>query len=238
MTLMVLSTVWRTLPVVAFAPSAPYRAAVVKFWDGSWSFSLRRQSILFMAEETTTVKDATSDAMDRMAKSVESVIQNMNTIRTGRASPAMLDRVRAEYYGVETPINQMATITTPSSQQLTIDPFDKSTLGAIERAIMESDIGLTPQNDGSVIRLNVPDLTEDRRKEMMKLCKAIGEEGKVAIRNIRRSGVDAIKKLEKAGEISEDEAKDGQEEIQKMTDAKVKEIDNIVTKKEKEVMTV
>jgi ribosome recycling factor len=191
-----------------------------------------------MAEETTTVKDATSDAMDRMAKSVESVIQNMNTIRTGRASPAMLDRVRAEYYGVETPINQMATITTPSSQQLTIDPFDKSTLGAIERAIMESDIGLTPQNDGSVIRLNVPDLTEDRRKEMMKLCKAIGEEGKVAIRNIRRSGVDAIKKLEKAGEISEDEAKDGQEEIQKMTDAKVKEIDNIVTKKEKEVMTV
>jgi ribosome recycling factor len=198
------------------------------------SFPRTPSSLLMVA----TVQDATNDVVERMAKSVESVIQNMNTIRTGRASPAILDRVKAEYYGVETPINQMATISTPSAQQLTIDPFDKSTLGAIERAIIEADIGLTPQNDGSLIRLNVPDLTEDRRKEMMKQCKAIGEEGKVAVRNIRRSGVDAIKKLEKAGEISEDESKDGQDEIQKMTDAKVKEIDSIVAKKEKEVMTV
>lgn len=186
----------------------------------------------------TAVQDATSDAIDRMAKSVESVLQNMGTIRTGRASPAMLDRVKADYYGVPTPISQMATIATPSAQQLTVDPFDKSQLGAIERAIIDADIGLTPQNDGNVIRLNVPDLTEDRRKEMMKQCKAIGEEGKVAIRNIRRSGVDAIKKLEKAGDISEDESKDGQDEIQKQTDEKVKEIDGIVSKKEKEVMTV
>ncbi|KAG7361797.1 ribosome recycling factor [Nitzschia inconspicua] len=207
-----------------FANSSPLRA----------SFPPKCVSLSMVA----TVQDATGDVVERMGKSVESVIQNLSTIRTGRASPAILDRVKADYYGVETPINQMATITTPSAQQLTIDPFDKSTLGTIERAIIDSDVGLTPQNDGIVIRLNVPDLTEDRRKEMMKQCKAIGEEGKVAIRNIRRSGVDAIKKLEKAGEISEDESKNGQEEIQKMTDAKVKEIDGIVAKKEKEVMTV
>lgn len=185
-----------------------------------------------------TVQDATSDAIDRMTKSVESVLQNMGSIRTGRASPAILDRVKCDYYGVETPINQMASISVPSAQQLTVEPFDKSTMGDIERAITDADIGLTPQNDGNVIRLNIPPLTEDRRKEMMKQCKAIGEEGKVAVRNIRRSGVEAIKKLEKAGDISEDESKLGQDEIQKTTDAKVKEIDAIVTKKEKEVMTV
>jgi ribosome recycling factor len=190
---------------------------------------------LFMVE---TVKDATSDAIERMSKSVESVIQNLNTIRTGRASPAILDRVKADYYGVETPINQMASISVPSAQQLTVEPFDKSQLGGIERAIMEADLGLTPQNDGSVIRLNIPALTEERRKEMMKQCKAIGEEGKVAVRNIRRGAVDAIKKLEKAGDISEDESKDGQDAIQKTTDSKVKDIDEIVAKKEKEVMKV
>jgi ribosome recycling factor len=185
-----------------------------------------------------TVQDASKDAVDRMSKSVESVIQNLATIRTGRASPAILDRVKCDYYGVETPINQMASISVPSAQQLTVDPFDKSTIGDIERAIIEADIGLTPQNDGNLIRLNIPELTEDRRKEMMKQCKAIGEEGKVAVRNIRRSSVDAIKKLEKAGDISEDESKSGQDDIQKTTDAKIKEIDTIVSKKEKEVMTV
>jgi ribosome recycling factor len=195
----------------------------------------RCSTSLFMSE---TVKDATADAVERMSKSVDSVIQNLGTIRTGRASPAILDRVKADYYGVETPINQMATISVPSSQQLTVDPFDKSQLGVIERAIIESDVGLTPMNDGTLIRLNIPPLTEERRKELMKQCKAIGEEGKIAIRNIRRSSVDAIKKLEKAGDISEDESKDGQDEIQKTTDAKVKEIDGIVAKKEKEVMTV
>jgi ribosome recycling factor len=200
--------------------------------------STRRSHSLFPLHMAETVKDATSDAVERMSKSVESVVQNLSTIRTGRASPSILDRVKADYYGVETPINQMATIAVPSAQQLTVDPFDKSQLGKIERAIIEADIGLTPQNDGSLIRLNIPDLTEDRRKEMLKQVKAIGEEGKVAIRNIRRSGVDAIKKLEKAGDISEDESKDGQDQIQKTTDKKVKEIDDIVTKKEKEVMTV
>lgn len=213
-----------SMNVLAFAPSLPGNT--------------RRFGILPSLHMVETVKDATSDAVERMSKSVDSVVQNLGTIRTGRASPSILDRVKANYYGVETPINQMATIAVPSAQQLTVDPFDKTQLGEIERAIIDADIGLTPQNDGNIIRLNIPALTEDRRKEMMKQVKAIGEEGKVAIRNIRRSGVDAIKKLEKAGDISEDESKDGQDQIQKTTDKKVKEIDDIVAKKEKEVMTV
>ena len=184
------------------------------------------------------VDEAALDAEERMEKSVNNVLQNLQTVRTGRASPQMLDRVTCDYYGVESPINQMATISVPSAQQLTISPFDKSTLADIERAIMDSEIGLTPQNDGTIIRLNIPSLTEDRRKEMMKQCKAIGEEGKVAVRNIRRNFVDAVKKMEKAGDISEDELADGLDEIQKLTDKTGKHIDDIVAKKEKEVMTV
>merc|ERR1712176_307803 len=112
------------------------------------------------------------DAEDRMGKSVESFIQNLGTVRTGRASPAILDRVKCNYYGAETPINQMATVSVPSAQQLSVDPYDKSSIGDIERAIIEADIGLTPQNDGNIIRLNIPALTEERRKEMLKMCKA------------------------------------------------------------------
>jgi ribosome recycling factor len=132
----------------------------------------------------------------------------------------------------------MASISIPSAQQITVDPWDKKMCGEIEKVIMESDLGLTPTNDGTLIRINIPSLTEDRRKEMLKQCKAIGEEGKVAVRNIRRDGVDAVKKLQKKGTIGEDESKDGQDVMQKLTDAKVKEIDDIVAKKEKEVMTV
>lgn len=190
---------------------------------------------LFMAE---SIEEATDDATERMEKSVESVLANMKSIRTGRASPAILDRVKADYYGVSTPISQMASISVPSAQQLTVEPFDKSVLGDIERAIVEADLGLTPQNDGSLIRLNIPSLTEDRRKEMMKQCKAIGEEGKVAIRNVRRSTIESIKKLEKNRDIGEDDSKSSQEDVQKMTDKNVKEIDEIVGKKEKEVETI
>ena len=150
----------------------------------------------------------------------------------------MLDRIQVDYYGVMTPINQMASIGVPSSQQLSIDPFDKSALSAIERALTESDLGLTPSNDGSKIRINIPALTEQRRKDMMKLCKGIGEEGKVAVRNIRRDGVEGIKKLDKAKEVGEDEAKDGVDLMQKMTDKTIKLIDDIVAKKETEVMKV
>ena len=221
----ILLSVW-VFSTAAFVPYLP---------TGSRTASAAFRTLpLFIA----SIEEAELDAEERMEKSVDSVIQNLGTVRTGRASPSMLDRVKCDYYGAETPINQMATISTPSAQQLTIDPYDKSVLRDIERAIIDAEMGLTPQNDGSIIRLNIPALTEDRRKEMLKQCKAIGEEGKVAIRNIRRSTVDAVKKLEKNGDISEDQFKDAQDAIQKMTDKKVKEIDTIVDKKEKEVMTV
>ncbi|EEC44227.1 predicted protein [Phaeodactylum tricornutum CCAP 1055/1] len=185
-----------------------------------------------------SVKDVTDDASDRMAKSVDSVRLNLQSVRTGRASAQILDRVKVDYYGVETPLNQMATISVPSAQQLSIDPYDKTSLNNIETAIVESDLGLTTNNDGSIIRINIPSMTEDRRKEMLKLCKSIGEEGKVAVRNIRRDGLDTIKKMEKSSDIGEDEMKDGQDTMQKLTDKNVKEIDEVVGAKEKEVMKV
>jgi ribosome recycling factor len=146
--------------------------------------------------------------------------------------------VQVDYYGAPTPLNQIATISVPNSQQLSISPFDKSSLKDIERAIVESDLGMTPNNDGTIIRLNIPPITEDRRKDLMKQCKGLGEDGKVAIRNIRRDGVEAVKKMEKAGDVSEDASKGSQEAIQKLTDKFVKAIDEIVAKKEKEFMTV
>ena len=185
-----------------------------------------------------SVKEIEGDAKERMQKSIESVKMNLATVRTGRANSAMLDRVKVSYYGVDTPLNQMASISVTSAQQLTVDPYDKSQMGEVEKAIIESDLGVTPTNDGTMIRINIPALTEDRRKEMLKMCKAIGEEGKVAIRNIRRDGVDNIKKMEKAGDIGEDEMKDGLDSMQKLTDSHVKDIDQIVSDKEKEVLKV
>jgi ribosome recycling factor len=184
------------------------------------------------------LKDITSDGEERMSKSVDSVKIGLTSIRTGRANASILDRVKVSYYGAETPLSQLATISVPSAQQLTVDPYDKTSATDIEKAISESGLGLTANNDGTIIRINIPSLTEDRRKEMLKSCKVIGEEGKVAIRNIRRDGVDSIKKLEKAGEIGEDNLKDGLDTMQKMTDKYIKEIDAIVARKEKEVMTV
>jgi ribosome recycling factor len=186
----------------------------------------------------TSVKEITDEANERMNKSIESVKLSLTSIRTGRASASILDRVKVEYYGTMTPLNQLASISVPSAQQLSIDPFDKKSASDIEKAIIEADLGLTPNNDGSIIRINIPPLTEDRRKELLKQCKQIGEEGKVAIRNVRRDGVDTVKKFEKAGTIGEDERKHRLDVMQKMTDKYVKEIDDIVSKKEKEVMTV
>lgn len=180
----------------------------------------------------------TEDADERMQKSIESVKKNLTTIRTGRASASILDRIVVDYYGAPTPLNQMASVSVSSSQQLTVDPYDKSVMADVERALTESDLGLTPNNDGTVIRINIPALTEDRRKEMLKLCKGIGEDGKVAVRNVRRDGVDGIKKMEKKGEIGKDESLDGLDEMQKFTDKSVKEIDNLVSGKESEVMSV
>jgi len=178
------------------------------------------------------------DAEERMEKSIDSVKKNLLTIRTGRANAAILDLVQVDYYGAPTPLNQVASISVPNSQQLTVDPYDKSISGDVEKAIMESGLGLTPNNDGSVIRINIPPITEDRRKELTKQCKAIGEDGKVAVRNIRRDGVDAVKKMEKAGDIGKDECKDYQDSIQKLTDKFVKEIDTAISKKITDVETV
>lgn len=180
----------------------------------------------------------TLDCEERMDKTMSNLAENLLTIRTGRANANMLDRVEADYYGAMTPINQMATISVPSSQQLQISPFDKSSLVDIEKAIIYSGLGFTPNNDGNVLRINIPQLTEDRRKELLKQCKSIGEEAKVAIRNIRRDGVDSIKKMEKAGDLGEDQALDGIDEIQKATDKHVKQVDESVSKKEKEVTTL
>ena len=180
----------------------------------------------------------TMDADERMDKTMSNLAENLSTIRTGRANPNMLDRVEADYYGAMTPISQMATISVPSSQQLQISPFDKSSLVDIEKAIIYSGLGFTPTNDGSVIRINIPQLTEERRKELLKQCKSIGEEAKVAIRNIRRDCVDSIKKMEKSGDLGKDQALDGIDSVQKTTDDHVKLVDDAVAKKEKEVSTL
>jgi ribosome recycling factor len=197
-----------------------------------------RPSAFSLQAAATSVQEITDQASERMDKSIDSVKLSLTSIRTGRASASILDRVKVDYYGAMTPLNQLASIAVPSAQQLTVDPFDKKTLSDIEKAIVLADIGLTPNNDGTIIRINIPPLTEDRRKDLLKQCKQIGEEGKVAIRNVRRDGVDTVKKMEKAGTIGEDEMKDGLDMMQKMTDKSVKEIDGIVAKKEKEVMTV
>jgi ribosome recycling factor len=180
----------------------------------------------------------TMDAGERMDKTMSNLADNLMTVRTGRANPSMLDRVEAEYYGASTPISQMATISVPSSQQLQITPFDKSSIASIEKAIIYAGLGFTPTSDGNVIRINIPQLTEERRKDLLKQCKSIGEEAKVAIRNIRRDGVDAMKKMEKTGDIGKDQALDGIDAIQKLTDDHIKLVDERVGKKEKEVATL
>ncbi|KAL3807755.1 hypothetical protein ACHAXA_004245 [Cyclostephanos tholiformis] len=180
----------------------------------------------------------TMDADERMGKTMSNLADNLSTVRTGRANPSMLDRVEADYYGALTPISQMATISVPSSQQLQITPFDKSSIAAVEKAIIYAGLGFTPTSDGNVIRINIPQLTEERRKDLLKQCKSIGEEAKVAIRNIRRDGVDAIKKMEKAGDLGKDQALDGIDTIQKLTDEHIKLVDERVGKKEKEVATL
>jgi len=194
------------------------------------------QICLGMAFEST--EEVELDVEERFGKCIESIKRNLQTIRTGRANPAILDRVQVDYYGAPTPLNQMASISVPNSQQLTIEAYDKSVTVDIEKAIIESGLGLTPSNDGTMIRINIPAITEDRRKELLKQCKAMGEDTKVSIRNVRRDGVETVKKMEKAGDIGEDESKGSQDEIQKLTDKFVKEVDSVVSAKETEVMKV
>ncbi|WP_221634908.1 MULTISPECIES: ribosome recycling factor [Microcystis] len=173
-----------------------------------------------------------------MQKTVESTQRAFNTIRTGRANASLLDRIVVEYYGMETPLKSLATISTPDATTIAIQPFDRTSMGAIEKAISLSDVGLTPSNDGQIIRLNIPPLTSDRRKELVKLAAKLAEEGKVAIRNIRRDAIDAIRKQEKSHEISEDESRDLQDQVQKSTDKFIAKIEDLLTTKEKDIMTV
>ncbi len=173
-----------------------------------------------------------------MQKTIESTQRSFNTIRTGRANPSLLDRISVEYYGTETPLKALANISTPDSSTITIQPYDKGSLAQIEKAISMSDIGLVPNNDGSIIRLNVPPLTSERRQELVKLAGKMAEEGKVALRNIRRDAVDEVRKQEKSSEVSEDESRDIQGQIQKITDRFTGKIEELLTAKEKDITTV
>ncbi|MCL1466653.1 ribosome recycling factor [Argonema galeatum] len=179
-----------------------------------------------------------AEAETKMQKAVESTQQAFNTIRTGRASTSLLDKVVVDYYGAQTSLKSLANINTPDSTTITVQPYDRSSLNLIEKAISLSDIGLTPNNDGSTIRLNIPPLTSDRRKEFVKIAAKYAEEGKVSIRNIRRDVVDSIRKQEKNAEISEDEAKDLQDQIQKMTDKYINKVETLLAEKEKDITTV
>lgn len=178
------------------------------------------------------------DAEERMTKTVSVLRSDLQTIRTGKASPALLDRIQVEYYGTPTPINQLANIAVPEPRMLTIQAWDKSAMAAIEKAILKSDLGITPSNDGSLIRLVLPQLTQDTRKDLVKRVKKKGEEAKVSVRNIRRDSNDDLKSSEKSKEITEDESKGAQDDIQKMTDKHIAEIDKLVDNKEKEIMEV
>ncbi|MEA5532662.1 ribosome recycling factor [Crocosphaera sp. XPORK-15E] len=178
------------------------------------------------------------DLKESMQKSIEATQRSFNTLRTGRANAAILDRVMVDYYGTETPLFQLANISTPDATTITIQPYDKGSMGQIERAISLSDVGLTPNNDGQIIRLNIPQLTEERRKDLVKLAGKMAEEGKVAIRNIRRDAIDDVRKQEKNSDISEDESRGLQDDIQKVTDQFTEKIDGLLAKKEKDIMTV
>ncbi|MGL4252748.1 MAG: ribosome recycling factor [Fusobacteriaceae bacterium] len=178
------------------------------------------------------------DSKDKMAKAIESTKNRFGSIRAGRANVSMLDGIKVDMYGSETPINQIGTVSAPEARMLMIDPWDKSMIPTIEKAIMQSNIGLTPGNDGRVIRLRIPELTADRRKEYVKLAKTEAENGKVAVRNIRKDANNHLRTLEKDGEISEDDLKRMEGEIQKITDATIKTIDELLALKEKEITTV
>ena len=175
---------------------------------------------------------------ERMEKAVAAYQRELATVRAGRANPSLLDKVTVEYYGAQTPLNQLASITVPEARMLVITPYDKTALGDIEKAVQKADLGVTPTNDGSIIRITIPPLTEERRKELAKLVKKYSEDAKVAVRNIRRDANDDLKKLEKNGEMTEDELRSSTEDVQKLTDEYVSKIDEITKDKEKELMEV
>ncbi|KRG09739.1 ribosome recycling factor [Lederbergia galactosidilytica] len=179
-----------------------------------------------------------SSTKDKMEKSIQSYKRDLSSIRAGRANASLLDKISVDYYGAPTPINQMASISVPEARMLVIQPYDKTIIGDIEKAILKSDLGLNPANDGSLIRLTIPQLTEERRKELVKLVKKESENAKIVIRNIRRDGNEDLKKLEKSGDITEDELRGYTNDIQKITDEHINQIDAITKEKEQEVLEV
>ena len=183
-------------------------------------------------------KQVIESTKDRMNKAIQAFSKELASIRAGRASASLLDRVTVDYYGAPTPVNQLASVSVPEARLLVIQPYDKSILGDIEKAILKSDIGLTPSNDGSIIRLTVPPLTEERRKELVKVVKKEAEEAKVAVRNIRRDANDELKKLQKNGELTEDDLRGYSDDVQKLTDEQIAKIDSLAKDKEKQIMEV
>ena len=175
---------------------------------------------------------------EKMEKTISVLKEELSTIRAGRANPNMLDRVMVDYYGTMTQLKQMAAVSSPEPRTILVQPWDKTAMGSIEKAILISDLGFNPTNDGNSIRINIPQLTEERRKDLIKLVLKTGEQAKVALRNERREANDAIKKLEKTSELSEDDSKKAQDEVQKITDAHIKTIDEVIAKKEKDIMEV
>ncbi|NLW24722.1 MAG: ribosome recycling factor [Clostridia bacterium] len=184
------------------------------------------------------IKEILTDAEGRMKKTIDVLKKDFAGMRAGRANPAILEKVQVDYYGTPTPVNQLANITAPEARLLVIQPWDKTAISAIEKAILKSDLGLNPSSDGTVIRISIPQLTQERRKELVKSVKKKAEEARVSIRNIRRDANDEIKSLEKQKEISEDEAKKAQDDVQKITDKYIAEVDKITDNKEKEIMEV
>ena len=185
-----------------------------------------------------TLEELVGDAQTRMGKSVEHARTEFNTVRTGRASAALLDRIEIDYYGTNTPLKQLATINVPDPRQLTIQPFDPGSLKGIERAIQESELGLTPSNDGKIIRLPIPQLTEERRKELVKVVRGLAEEGRIAVRNVRRDVMHHLKELVVNGEVGDDDERRAEERVQKLTDEHTARIDDLLKRKESEIMEV
>ncbi|AYC29271.1 ribosome recycling factor [Paenisporosarcina cavernae] len=183
-------------------------------------------------------KQVIEQTNERMTKAISALSRELSTIRAGRASASLLDKISVDYYGAPTPINQLAGVSTPEARLLTIQPYDKTVLGEIEKAILKSDLGITPTNDGSMIRIAIPALTEERRKDLVKVVKKEAEEAKVAIRNIRRDANDDLKKAEKNGDITEDDLRGYSEDVQKLTDDYIVKIDAVAKEKEKEILEV
>ncbi|MGA7434146.1 MAG: ribosome recycling factor [Solirubrobacterales bacterium] len=184
------------------------------------------------------IEDLLSDAKERMAKTVESTGGEFSSVRTGRATPHLLDRINVDYYGAMTPLAQMANVATTDARTLTVTPYDKSVMGAIEKAILESDVGLTPSNDGNIIRLNIPDLTEERRKELVKVVHSVAEDGRIAVRNVRRDVMTDLREMKKEGEAGADDEHRAEASLQKLTDEAIKEIDSLLKGKEEEILEV